>query len=462
MNLTLLEISDATEGQLVGIDPDTARKVQIGGVSTDTRTIGPGELFVAIRGDRFDGHDFVGQAEQQGASAALVEDRPSDSSKPGVLVPDSIVALGKLAAFCRARFAGPVIAITGSNGKTTTKEMCAAILTTAGIAVRRSPGNLNNHIGLPLSILGLEDEHRAMVVELGMNHPGEIDVLARIAQPTIGAITQVAPAHLGTVGSIQAIASAKGELLEHIDPKGCAILNADDANVLAQAPRSRAECVWFGIEAGADYRAIGSPHDLDHGRFRLEAPDFAVDVSLPMPGRYLVLDALCAVACAHRTGLLIDPAAAIPRALDGFESLPGRLKLCAASGGLRVLDDSYNANPASMRAALSSLLSLQQGGSSFAVLGDMLELGPDASALHQEIGRAAAEVGVNGLIAIGEFASETVRGARAAGLARAEEAEDAATAAGWIRDWSRPGDIVLIKGSRGSRMERVAHELENT
>jgi len=459
VNFNLLEICDAVSGQLIGVDAEGARTILLHGVSTDTRSLARGQLFVAIRGDRFDGHDFVVQAEASGAAACLIEDRPAESRGPVILVPDTVLALGALASACRARFPGPVVAITGSNGKTTTKEMCARILDAAAIAVRRTPGNLNNHIGLPLSILGLEPRDRALVVEMGMNHPGEIDILARIAQPGIGAITQVAAAHLGPMGSLEAIALAKGELLEHIDPKGCAILNADDANVMGQAHRFGGKCLTFGIDAEADYRAVG---DVDLGRFQLLAPGFQTTVELPTPGRHLVLDALCAAACAHQTGLLTDPAAAIREGLEGFQALPGRLTLGETTDGIRLLDDSYNANPASVRAAISTLKALAGDARSLVTLGDILELGPEAPTLHEELGRFAAEQGVYAVIGVGELAHHAVAGARAAGLERAIEAEDAAAAARQIRSWARRGDIVLIKGSRGSRMERVAAELEQT
>jgi len=458
MRLSLADIAHATEGRIDGVAGDAI----VTAVSTDTRTIGPGQLFVAIRGDRFDGHAFVRGAEQAGAVAALVDERPADATGPCVIVADTVQALGRLAAAQRARFTGPVVAITGSNGKTTTKEMCAAILSEAGVAVRRTPGNLNNHIGLPLSILALEDHDRALVVELGMNHPGEIDTLARIARPTIGAITQVAAAHLGPVGSLDAIARAKGELLEHIQSTGHAVLNGDDPNVMAQRSRSSAQCILFGFGADAHYRAVGDPKDLDRGSFRLEGPELVVELRLPLPGRHLILDALCAVACAHTTGLLgSSPAPPIQRALEAFRGLAGRLSLRTFADGLRVLDDSYNANPDSVRAALATLRGLQGSSQSFAVLGDMLELGPDAERLHADTGRAAAEAGVSALLGVGPLAEHAVVAARAAGLARAESFAEPSAAAHRIREWARPGDIVLIKGSRGSRMERVTAELES-
>jgi UDP-N-acetylmuramoyl-tripeptide--D-alanyl-D-alanine ligase len=453
---TLGEIAAACGGALRG-----AAGLEISGVSTDTRTLRPGQLFVAIRGEKLDGNTFLERAAEAGATAALI-DRDCKAPLPTVLVEDSVRALGALASARRARFAGPVVAITGSNGKTTTKELCAALLDAAGVRVRRTPGNLNNHIGLPLSILALEDGDQALVVELGMNHPGEIDALARIARPDVGAITQVAAAHLGPMGSLEAIAKAKGELYDHIGPGSTGILNADDAWVMSQAGRCKGRRVRFGLAADAEYRAEGAPADVDKGRFRLVSPRLTGEVALALPGRHMVSNALCALAAADASGLLRADFATVRRALEQFHGMPGRLALRACRDGLRILDDTYNANPESLRAALRTLAALAPPGRAFAVLGDMLELGSDAERLHEESGRSIAGSGVTALIGVGPLASRAVAGARAAGLSFAEDAPDAAAAARRIRQLAVPGDLVLIKGSRGSRMERVASALEES
>jgi UDP-N-acetylmuramoyl-tripeptide--D-alanyl-D-alanine ligase len=457
VNTTLGSIAAASSGSLRG-----AANLAITGVSTDTRTLRPGQLFVAIRGEKLDGNTFLGQAAQAGAAAALIDRDCAAPPLPTVLVDDSVRALGALAAERRARFSGPVVAITGSNGKSTTKEMCAQILAAAGLRVRRTPGNLNNHIGLPLSILALEDSDQALVVELGMNHPGEIDALARIARPDVGAITQVAAAHLGPMGSLEAIGRAKGELYDHIGAKGTGILNADDPWVMAQARRCAGRHVHFGFAASAEYRAEGAASDLEKGRFVLASPRLSGEIALPVPGRHMIANALCALAAAEASGLLRADFATVRRALEDFRGMPGRLALRACRDGLRILDDTYNANPESLRAALRTLAALAAPGRAFAVLGDMLELGDDAERLHEESGRTIAGSGVTALIGVGPLAACAVAGARAAGLACAESAADPAAAARRIRQLAVPGDLVLIKGSRGSRMERVASALEES
>jgi UDP-N-acetylmuramoyl-tripeptide--D-alanyl-D-alanine ligase len=456
VNATLGEIASVCGGTLRG-DPGLA----VVGVSTDTRTLRAGQLFVAIRGEKLDGHTYLERAAQAGAAAALI-DRDCAAPLPTVLVADSVRALGALAAARRARFAGPVIAITGSNGKTTTKELCAQLLAGVGVRVRRTPGNLNNHIGLPLSILALDESDQVLVVELGMNHPGEIDALARIARPDVGAITQVAAAHLGPMGSLEAIAKAKGELFDHIGAQGTGVLNADDAWVMSQASRCAGRQVRFGLAAGVEYRAQGSAADLDRGRFVLASPRLSGEIALPLPGRHMVSNALCAIAAADASGLLPDEFAAIRRAIEDFRGMPGRLALRFCRDGLRILDDTYNANPESLRAALRTLAALAPPGRAFAVLGDMLELGNEAERLHEESGRGIAGAGVTALIGVGPLASCAVAGARAAGLGFAETAPDPAAAARRIRQLAVPGDLVLIKGSRGSRMERVASALEES
>jgi len=456
VSFTLGEIAAVCGGQLRG---DAQRAVS--GVSTDTRTLQAGQLFVAIRGEKLDGHTFLERAAQAGAAAALI-DRDCAAPLPTILVADSVLALGALAAARRGRFTGPVIAITGSNGKTTTKEMTASLLTAAGARVRRTPGNLNNHIGLPLSILALDAADQVLVVELGMNHPGEIDALARIARPDVGAITQVAAAHLGPMGSIEAIAKAKGELYDHIGPRGTGILNADDRWVMAQAPRCAGRRVHFGFAASAEFRAEGAASDLDRGRFRLVAPRVAGELTLPVPGRHMVSNALCAIAAADASGLLPPDLGVIRSALEDFRGMPGRLALRACRDGLRILDDTYNANPESLRAALRTLTALAAPGRAFVVLGDMLELGGEEERLHEESGRTIAHSGATALIGVGPLAAYAVAGALAAGLGVAEVAPDPTAAARRIRQLARPGDLVLLKGSRGSRMERVGTALEET
>ena len=459
MSWTLGELARACGGELRG-----AASTEIRSVSTDTRTLGPGALFVAVKGDSFDGHDFLADAARAGAAALLVAHAPGAGLPlPAIVVGDTVAALGQLARAHRARFAGPVVAITGSNGKTTTKELCARVLEAAGRRVRRTPGNLNNHIGMPLSILGLAPGDEALVVEMGMNHAGEIDALAAIAEPTVGAITNVAPAHLGMLGSLEAIANAKGELFARLGAGATAIVNADDPNCVAQSARFAGAKLRFGLESPADFR--GRVERVEHGaaHYTLECPAGTAQVRMRAPGLHLVDDGLCAAAAAFATGLLgPDPLGAIVKGLEEFAGVPGRVALVRAPNGLLVIDDSYNANPHSVARALETLAGLRAAGRAFAVLGDMFELGDDAEALHAEVGRKAAAAGVDVLVCVGELSASTASAARAAGLARVFETRSAEEAVQHVRAQARSGDVVLVKASRGMKLERVVKLLTET
>jgi UDP-N-acetylmuramoyl-tripeptide--D-alanyl-D-alanine ligase len=456
LSWTCHQLAAWCNGELVG----DGSRVAVG-VSTDSRTLREGELFVAIRGDSFDGHDFVEQAVARGAAALLVSQPSAGAGAlPVICVDDTLAALGALAHGHRFDFAGPVVAITGSNGKTTTKEMCAEILASAGARVHRTPGNLNNQIGLPLSLLALPLRDDAVVLELGMNHEGEIDALARIASPTVGAITQVAPAHLGPLGSIEAIARAKGELYARVRPDGTVVVNADDPRVVEQARRFSGRKLRFGRGAGAEFRAEQVQLSRSETRFVLSTPAGATDVALAMPGEHLVEDALCAAAAAWATELLGgDPRAALREGLGSFAGVDHRLTVRETRSGLVLLDDSYNANPASVAAALRTLCGLRKKGRALAVLGDMFELGDTEAELHAAAGREAARLGIDVLIAVGERSRHAAAAARREGLARVEEAADAPAAAELVRALAREGDAVLIKGSRGMRMERAVSAL---
>ena len=458
MSFRLGELAQACGGKLAG-----PAELEIGSVSTDTRTLGKGALFVAVKGESYDGHDFLADAGRLGAAAALVTRLPADVRLPSIVVADTVVALGQIARAHRAKFSGPVLAITGSNGKTTTKELCARVLEAAGRRVRRTPGNLNNHIGLPLSILGLAPSDEVLVVELGMNHAGEIDALTQIADPTVGAITNVAPAHLGLLGSLEAIANAKGELFARMRPDATAIVNADDANCVAQSARFAGRKLRFALHANADFRA--RVEGIEHGcaLFALTCPAGESRVRLRAPGLHLVDDGLCAAAAAFASGALgARPLEAIVKGLEEFTGVPGRVALVRAPNGVLVIDDSYNANPHSVARALETLAELRGSGKSFAVLGDMFELGDGADALHAEVGRRAAAAGVTGLVAVGELSANTAAAARAAGLANVFETRSVEDAAAHVRAQARSGDAVLVKASRGMKLERVVKLLTET
>jgi UDP-N-acetylmuramoyl-tripeptide--D-alanyl-D-alanine ligase len=453
---TLAELARDCGGTLQG---DASQLVN--GISTDTRSLEPGALFVAIAGEHFDGHRFVDEAVARGARALLVSREIAAPGDTGVIrVADTVEALGALARARRERFAGPVVAVTGSNGKTTTREMCSAILEAAGHRVHRSPGNFNNEIGLPLSILGLEDHDTALVVELGMNHPGEIDRLGAIASPSVGAITQVAPAHLGPVGSIDAIATAKGELLERIRPDGVAVLNADDGRVMAQRSRFAGRALTFGASERADVRALGIETGGCVTRFRLQAAGRRTEVSLAAPGRHQVWNALCAAAAAWGAGVSEAELGETARAgLERFRPVSGRLVSRMTPSGVHVLDDTYNANPVSVEAALRALDEIAGAARRVAILGDMLELGPEAVALHEQTGEVAARSGVDVLIGVGELSRHTAAAADREGVAEVASVPDAAAASELAATIVHAGDAVLVKGSRGMRLESVVRTL---
>jgi len=448
------QVADWARGELLRGRPDAA----FTGTSIDSRTVGAGELFVAIRGPQHDGHDHLAAAAERGAAGVLVE---RGRALPPELAPEIAVvaaddttrALGELAAGHRAGFRGPVVAITGSNGKTTTKEMCAAILA-ADAPCLKNEGNLNNQYGLPLTLLRRAPEHRRVCVEIGMNHRGEIAALAAIAAPTVGVLTNVGTAHIEHLGSREAIATEKGDLLAALPEDGVAVVNADDALARAQAERTRARVLRFGTGPDADVRTEEVRGRDGRGfAFVLCAPAGRIPVEVDGVGESTLWNALAASAAALAAGA---PAGAVARGLASYRAAPGRLRPREVRGVL-VLDDSYNANPQSMAVAMQSLAALRREGRAFAALGAMGELGAEAEPAHRELGREAARLGLSGIVALGEHAEAVAAGARDAGLpeARARVAADHADAARAVSDWLRPGDRVLVKGSRAARMERV-------
>jgi UDP-N-acetylmuramoyl-tripeptide--D-alanyl-D-alanine ligase len=441
----LAAVALEVKGRLVGADQ------AFGAVTTDTRALGPGSLFVAIAGDRFDGNDFVEEAFTKGAVGALVS-RLAVSVLPQIEVRDSRRALGAMARAWRASFSIPVVAVTGSSGKTTVKELIAAILgVSRSICVTQ--GNLNNDIGVPLTLMRLNVEHDALVVELGANHAGEIDYLASLAQPTVGVITNAAAAHLEGFGSLRGVSMAKGELLDHLPRAGTAVLNADDPFRSDWVARSRCEfTVTFGFSANADCRVLGEPHFMATGsEFRLRLPDGEeADVWLPLLGRQNVTNALAAAVAAQAVGASTDD---IVAGLARATPVRGRLRAVPGRNGATIIDDSYNANPSSVRAALDHLAALR--GRRILVLGNMAELGPTAPALHKEIGeyaRGRCEL----LFAIGELASEAAAAFGADGRPVADiEAVRVAL------DPLLASDVtVLVKGSRVMGLDRLVRTLE--
>jgi len=429
---------------------------ELKGVSIDSRTLRPGEAFVAIRGHRLDGHDFCADALRKGAGALVVADPatvPPARAVPVILVDDTTLALQRLARFHRARFELPVVAITGSNGKTTTKELTAAVLSVR-FRVLKSEGSLNNQWGVPLTLLRLAPEHEALVIEIGMSALGEIAALAAIAQPTIGVLTNIGPVHLEFLGSLEAVQKAKGELVRTIGPEGTVVLNADDPLVLALAKEARGRVVTFGFEASAHVRARGVARDKSALAFTLVIGVSSAPVSLPLAGRHNVSNALAAAAVGSLFGLAPRE---IAEGLGRARPAAHRLTWIDA-GGTLILDDCYNANPSSVAAALETLVE-EPGVRTIAVLGDMLELGAAAEAAHLEVGRLAARLGVERLYGFGPLSRSTVSGARAAGLLTAHAVSDLETLIEEIRREVQPGDRILIKGSRGMKMERILERL---
>ena len=417
------------------------------GVSTDSRTLRPGELFVALEGPRFDGHDYLPAVAAAGAAGALV--RRAHPALPCLEVADPLTALGQLAAAWRARFDIPVLAVTGSSGKTTVKELLAAALAGLG-PVLATRGNRNNHIGVPLTLLELRDTHRAAVVEMGMSHAGEIAHLTDLTRPTLGLIGNAGPAHLEGLGSVAAVARAKGELIERLPPHAVAVLNADDAHcpLWRQLAGSR-RIVTFGLDQAADVTADCQPA-ADGTEVELHTPQGHARTRLHLLGRHNVQNALAATAAALAAGAgLADVAAG----LRTVRPVPGRLYPLPAQHGARLIDDGYNANPLSVRAAIAVLAGLP--GERVLVLGDMGELGADAAALHAQCGAAARAAGIEHLITLGPLSAHAAAAFGAGAIACTELAQ-AIEAAGALLG---PDLTVLVKGSRAAAMERVVHAL---
>jgi UDP-N-acetylmuramoyl-tripeptide--D-alanyl-D-alanine ligase len=423
----------------------------ITGVSTDSRTLQSGDLFVPLRGPNYDGHNYLRQAVESGASACLSEEVVGGLPVPVIQVEDTLEALGALAASIRAGFKGPVAAVTGTSGKTSTKEMLASILSQCCPGLK-TLGNFNNLIGLPLTLAGLEPEHRWMVLEMGMNQAGEIRRLTHIARPNVAVITNAGAGHLEGLGNVSAVACAKGEIFEGLVRGGTAVLNADDPELMALPLPRRVRRITYGIECPADVWAS----NIRLGReveFTLHLGAEVVHTSIPLPGRHQVYNALAAAAVARV--MRVKPAR-IASGLEQVKMAAGRLEVRELHAGITVLDDSYNANPQSMAAALDALEHWPATGRRIAVLADMLELGSAAPHCHAEIGARAAQV-VDTLLVYGQWSTEMAEGALAGGLDRAQlvQVRNHAQICAWLQEHIASDDCVLVKGSRGMRMEKV-------
>jgi UDP-N-acetylmuramoyl-tripeptide--D-alanyl-D-alanine ligase len=426
------------------------------GVAIDTRTLEAGEAFVALQGERFDGHAFLAQAEARGAACLIVSHLPADNRPhiPVIVVADTAVALADLARAHRRRLNKTVIAVTGSCGKTTTKDLIAHILGGEGL-VLKSQGTQNNHIGVPLTLLRLQPEHRYAVVELGSNHPGEIAALADIAQPNLAVITNVGPAHLEYFGSLMGVLQEKLSLLSALSEDGTAILPGDQLDVYLEAPRflpERCRVIHFGTQEHCTVR-------LQHVRWGAEGLALQLDAALgawhvPLVGAHNAENALAAIACTWALGL---PMAQIKARLENCVTPPMRSELIRLEG-IHLLNDAYNANPLSCARALETLLELPSNRR-IAVLGDMLELGDYAPAAHQAIGRMAAKLGIHWVVAVGEYARYVAEGVRETRSEGVDVCRDAGEALACIKPHLRSGDSVLIKGSRRLGLESITESL---
>ncbi|MFZ1947588.1 MAG: UDP-N-acetylmuramoyl-tripeptide--D-alanyl-D-alanine ligase [bacterium] len=444
--LSLAEIAGAIGAEAPG---GTSASATAAGYAVDSRLLKAGEMFFALKGTDRDGRQFARDAYAKGAVAVVVDAPVDDLPRgfPQLVVRSTMDALQRLAVYVRGGVNIPVIAVTGSNGKTTTKEMIAFVLGTK-MGVRRSPGNFNNHIGLPLSVLALEASDRALVVEMGTNHPGEIAGLAKIARPDIAVMTNVGRAHIGFFGSLEAIAREKADLARGLEPGGKAVVNADDGVLMDAVARTPAEIITFGINRPADFMAANiEPLPGGRSKFALHG----IGVELQAGGTHNIYNALAAMAASHLLGVSVkDAAAALPR----YE--PVRMK-ARSYGGVTLIDDAYNANPDSVAAALE-VLAGAAGGRRVFIMGDMLELGEATERLHREVGSMVARLGIDLLIGIGEATLWTVEEARAGGLP-AERALHFMTKADAKRDLKRmvrPDDVVLVKASRMSGLEEIS------
>ncbi|HEX3396283.1 MAG TPA: UDP-N-acetylmuramoyl-tripeptide--D-alanyl-D-alanine ligase [Steroidobacteraceae bacterium] len=447
MKRTLREAARVTGGELIGEDRP------YGCVCTDSRTLKPGALFVALRGPNFDGAAFVAAAAAQGAIGALVE-RATSSALPQVRVPDTLRALQDLAKNWRADFTLPVIAVAGSNGKTTAKEMTAAILSRMGLCMA-THGNLNNHIGVPVTLMRLEPSHRSAVIEMGANAIGDVAALMRIAQPTVGLITNAGAEHLEGFGDLDGVARGEGETVSCLGAEGTAVINADDAYAGYWRGISGAKhSVTFGVHKSADFSATNIFQGIERGefatRFTLVSPLGERAIMLKAGGAHNIGNALAAAAAASAAGASLDD---IASGLADFRAVSGRLQLKAGTRGSWIIDDSYNANPSSVRAALEVLRSL--GGATWLVLGDMAELGDVSHDSHAHIGAYARECGIKRLFAVGPLSSRAVETFGSGG----EWFADADSLTRRLQAELAPGVTVLIKGSRINRLERVVQAL---
>ncbi len=455
MTITGRDIIEACAGKLLQGNPEQ----QINGFAIDSRQVVPGDLFIPFGGEHTDGHYYITGAVKQGAAGAFHQlDKTPDPAIPGefllIGVANTLIALQRLAATYRRRFQLPVVGITGSSGKTTTKDFTAGVLA-AKYNTLKTTGNLNNEIGLPLTILNLKEKHQVAVVEMGMSAPGEIKTLCEIAQPSIGVITNIGEAHVEQLGSIEAIAKAKAELLDYLGSGGVAVLNGDDPRLLDIGKRFPGKVMRYGFNQG-DIKGLSMSQRGEKHFFRARFPDNSEGLfQSPLPGRESVSNALAALTVGTILGL------SLPQMTEGLklsQSAAGRLQVIHNQEGITIIDDTYNANPSSVRAALRVLVELG-GSETVAVLGDMLELGAVSDQAHRAVGSFAASCGIGYLITVGSLAKAIAEAAAGTGLTADHCADHQEALAVLDKIPLTKKKYVLVKGSRGMRMEQVVRAL---
>jgi len=455
MKFRLSEILEWTGGKLLASTVESS--LSFGDIGIDSRKSKAGELFIAIRGRRFDGHDYLAQAFRKGVKAALVSKIPEGFSRDSNLkdavlikVKDTVRALQDISAHYRRKFKLKVIAVTGSNGKTTTKDLIAHILQTK-FSVLKSAGNFNNQIGIPLSLLRIKEYHQLAVLELGASALGEIKLLSRLVQPHFGIITNISPAHLEFFGTLDNVAKAKAELIESLDKEGVVFLNNDDPYLGRMKNKIRGEFVTFAIKEKADFQARNIAFvNFSNSTFKINGQ---IEVSLPLLGRHNIYNALAASAVARTLDISWD---SIKSALADFSPPPMRMEF-KETGGLKVINDAYNANPYSVKAAVESLLNLKSRGRKILVLGDMLELGDSTRYFHRQLGEEIGASGIDYLLTVGDFSRFTAKGARRSGMAdkyifHSDSIKDVLSV---LKNIVKKEDILLIKGSRAMKLERI-------
>jgi len=446
ISMRLSEAASHLNGKLSGMD------MQFTGCSIDSRSLQEGNLFIAIRGARVDGHDYVKSAKVSGACAAMVEQDDDRDVLPLLIIKDSKQAMARLAGYWRNSFNIPLLAVTGSNGKTTVKEMLSSILG-LNSTVLSNKGNLNNDIGVPLTLFGLGSEHQYAVIEMGANHPGEISWLTKLARPTVALITQCAPAHLQGFGSVDGVAKAKAEIYSGLIDNGTAVINADDEYAeFWRGAAARYNQLSFGMKNKADISARDVHFNIETGMtgFSLHTPAGFESVNMSLAGRHNVLNSLAAAACCIAIGLPLDD---IKRGLENMSAVHGRMQMLYTKAGARIFDDTYNANPASLNAGLGVLSSYP--GKRWLILGDMGELGDYSEDLHRHAGEAAREHGIERIYALGDFSRYTVEGF-GSGARHFHEVDKLLES---VKSDLVPDVTLLVKGSRFMAMDRVVRSL---